>query len=617
MSNVSLVQIKELIDQGRLLEAKENLDNYSDTKDPNVWLLQSTLNINYNQPQIALQYANRAFIQSQQQGDVDLEFSSTVTIALYLYSMKNLDEALKEAKKAEKLFSSLLKPDNLDISWNSTLTNLLGNIYREKFQFQKSLTYYNKFLKLQDNKNKLAIAKTNNNIGITYWYRGLYDKAIEFYKNSIQLFSSLNEINELGSVMNNLGILYYSLGDMNEALNYLVRSMELFRSTSNKQKIAFNLISIGNVYHSNGNIESAKQYYENSLELLNETKSNTDIATALNNIGISYKFQGELDIALEYYINSLNLFEKEKNTFGTAQAQNNIGVIFEEKGDLETALEFYHEAEQLHKKIGSKPNRAGTLGNIGHIMYLMKEYEKAILYMEESYTILDKIGNDINTSIIVFDLIMVNLKLNQKSADIYINKLEELDKRTNNPYIKQRLKLIQALKLKSSQRMISKVEAQKLLNEIVSEEILLHSISIIAMLNLCEIYIDEYKLYQHQAVLDDILSISQKISLIAQKQNSYSMLIESYILQSKINFISGDIQSADELIKLGFNIAEKNNLSYYKGVLEHEQNVFHQQLQLYTKLVEAGESMTNRLNELDIKSYLDRMIRLSRDYSDS
>ena len=59
-----------------------------------------------------------------------------------------------------------------------------------------------------------------------------------------------------------------------------------------------------------------------------------------------------------------------------------------------------------------------------------------------------------------------------------------------------------------------------------------------------EIGLDEYRLYEDKVVLNEINSYIQSIFEIADTQNMYPVIIDTYIFKAKLEEIKGNFESA-------------------------------------------------------------------------
>ena len=84
-----------------------------------------------------------------------------------------------------------------------------------------------------------------NNIGNIYYSKGDYTKTIEYYNKSLKIEEELGNIKGLAGSLINVGNLYDKLGNYKETFDYYSRSLEIEESFKNNAGIARALNSIG------------------------------------------------------------------------------------------------------------------------------------------------------------------------------------------------------------------------------------------------------------------------------------------------------------------------------------------------------------------------------------
>lgn len=94
-----------------------------------------------------------------------------------------------------------------------------------KTALQSFLTAHDLFKK-SNNKGKLAQCYTA--IGIVYWYQGVTEKAIYYYKKNIALSIEINDENGLAASYGNLAIIFDENKDFENALQYYNSAFVIF-----------------------------------------------------------------------------------------------------------------------------------------------------------------------------------------------------------------------------------------------------------------------------------------------------------------------------------------------------------------------------------------------------
>jgi len=160
-------------------------------------------------------------------------------------------------------------------------------------------------------------------LGRTYQYAGIlyqnaanYEKAINYYRSSLELATQANNPRLFSVTYSTLGRTYLSLKQPDSALYFLQQAYDNASKVDYNRYIGSILLNIGRVYMAEGNQEKAKEYFMRGLMESNEhyyyrgvVASNLALAELNKNSGhidsILYYVQNGLPVA--YYLNSPDL----------------------------------------------------------------------------------------------------------------------------------------------------------------------------------------------------------------------------------------------------------------------------------------------------------------------
>jgi Tfp pilus assembly protein PilF len=164
------------------------------------------------------------------------------------------------------------------------------------------------------------------NLGHAYAAQGLYNMAIEQYRNALNLRPDYVEAH------NNLGNAYLSTGLVDMAIEQFQVALRL------EPDYAPAHYNLANAYKSKGQLDMAIEQYQAALRL------KPDYAPAHYNLGNAYKSKGQLDMAIGQYQAALSL----KPDY--AEAHFNLGLIYLNNGARDMAR------TEFELVLRSKPN---------------------------------------------------------------------------------------------------------------------------------------------------------------------------------------------------------------------------------------------------------------------
>jgi len=188
--------------------------------------------------------------------------------------------------------------------------------------------------------NLLALSK--NGLGLPP------DEALKFAHNARDLSARLQFKKGKALALKNIGMIYYNQGKYLETLDYWNQSLNMFTSLGDKVGEANMLSNIGAVYSNQTEDIKALEYYFQSLRLAEQIGDKLRLATVYINIGNVYYYNPvNHNKALEYFIKSLSLSEEleDKNTIGSAAA--NIGEIYLDRNQFDSAPYYFNKSKTV------------------------------------------------------------------------------------------------------------------------------------------------------------------------------------------------------------------------------------------------------------------------------
>ena len=218
--------------------------------------------------------------------------------------------------EAETLYKKVLAAD----SGNANALYLLGVIFIQRSQFEKSLSYIERSLEINP-----ANVSAHYNLGLALQSLYMCDKAAIAYLSALQL-----DPKHLGSLTNLAAAYMY--------LEKYAQAEEVFRKLVglNPQNIE-TLNNLGMCLFKRGQIEKALAYYEQAMAL------NAENPELNNNLGFALQSQGDFTGAREAYLRAVS---------GDPQyggAWNNLGSLYWQTQAFSEANEAYKKGAECEK----------------------------------------------------------------------------------------------------------------------------------------------------------------------------------------------------------------------------------------------------------------------------
>ncbi|MFX0049280.1 MAG: TIR domain-containing protein [Candidatus Hermodarchaeota archaeon] len=364
-------------------------------------------------------------------------------------------------------------------------------------------------------------------------------------------------------------------GDIEHSLMYAEQSLKLYEELNNKDDIAPTLTLIGEIYClAKGELVEGLKYAEHSQEINKETKIKGFsylISTATNSqlLGNIYAIKGELDLALTYFEKSLLIAEEFDITLLHSSTSNNIAYAHWLKGNLPQAIEIFE------KELATGKHKA------------------------ESWMISTLLSNLVEISID---------RGNLDKANKYLEQLQELVNQEEAVFEKYTYRYCKALILKTSSRVRDLVKAEGLFKETVKEA-LLHELVINSLIHLCDLLLKELSGGNFLDILEELEPLVNQLLEFARKQHSYSVLGETYLLQTKIALINFDTKEARQLLTEAEKIAEQYGLYRLTIKISNEHDELLNNIALWDNLKQSESSLSERVELARLNEHMEQMVR--------
>jgi two-component system NarL family sensor kinase len=261
----------------------------------------------------------------------------------------------------------------------------------EKTDIKDAVLYAEECLKFSKKINyHKGIAVSYNLLGKVYSNVPDYDKSIEFYNKSLDTYNQI-ERKKTSDILYNIALVYERKNDYKAAASYLIQSLKIDEKYNNQDGAAWTLVEIGYVYKKLNNNLKAVEYYKKA-KLLSE-KINVDEVSiiALNNIGNCYNEDKKYDTALIYYSQSLEIAKRTNNVYRIVTIMDNIAAIYFEKKDYQKALNCFLQSIEKYNKNLDKQDISIAYINIAEVYGKTQQYEKALEYLQKSLSIAKEI----------------------------------------------------------------------------------------------------------------------------------------------------------------------------------------------------------------------------------
>ncbi|MFZ4427497.1 MAG: tetratricopeptide repeat protein [Saprospiraceae bacterium] len=308
------------------------------------------------------------------------------------YANWTQEERNAEIARLERLIGNTDPEDFKLLGW---LYFDLGEVFVCSNNTGKAIENYTKCLALfKDIGDREGEGDTLNNLAITAYARGDYDRALGYLEQSLAIQQAIGDRKGEGTTLNNISQIYDARGDYDRALGYLEQSLAIQQAIGDRKGEGTTLNNISQIYDAKGDYDRALGYLEQSLAIQRAIGDRKGEGATLNNISQIHKVRGDHDRALGYLEQSLALGQAIDDRRGEGTTLNNISQIYDAKGDYDRALGYLEQSLAIQQAIGDISGLATTLNNMAAI-YLQQKNDmvRAVHLFYQAYRILEQLGS--------------------------------------------------------------------------------------------------------------------------------------------------------------------------------------------------------------------------------
>jgi len=227
------------------------------------------------------------------------------------------------------------------------------------------------------------------NIGLAYYYQGIFPDALTSWNESLQIFEILKDDIGIANLLNNIGGLYADEGNEEKGLEYCLRSLKLSEKLGDTLRILSALNTVGSIYYDKkATWDKAVNYFLKALSLSEAIGDKDAIGFISANIGEIYLNQND-------FVKAKNFYEKTIVALGDAPnssfAYSGIGKIYLIQGDFAQALNYNNKSLEIAEKTKSKPHIVRAFQGIANVYIAKKDYIHALTYFNKASSIAEEV----------------------------------------------------------------------------------------------------------------------------------------------------------------------------------------------------------------------------------
>lgn len=296
-----------------------------------------------------------------------------------------------------------------------------------------------------------------------------------------------------------------------------------------------------------------------------------------------------------------------------------IGAIYSDKGEIDLALKAQKESLVLTRGNAMlfKILNATSHTSIGNLNFQQGNPDIAVEHLETSLKIFAKYSYPLANDWVGRNFFsLINIYLYQDSRQKvkeYLDRFQNFLEKNKIPENFYWYRLSIAKFLKSSSRIRNRAEAEKMLNELIKDQdMLIKSGSpgiadefTIAIIELCDFYIQELKSTQELEILDDIEPYLERLLKESEHTNSYSEQAQVCLLKGQLALLQLNMGEARKYLTQAQQIAEEHDLQLLARTISREHDKLLEQLNKWKNLDVKKSAISERIELVSLDKTID------------
>lgn len=490
--------------------------------------------------------------------------------------------------------------------------NKLGSVCLKGGDHKRALKFYHSALRSWQRLNhKPMIARSEGDLGIAYFADNDMDNAVLHFYQSLQGFELLGRTFRVAVVHEQLGHAFWKLGILDTAIQHLMISLEMYEELDELDEIDGCLQLVGLIHQCRGELDEALEYLSRGLALREALDRKIAMVESHVSIGELLTQKGELVKGLEHFQHSLDVAEQTNSKTAMAHALRAIGWGHQHKGNLDQALQFVNLALGLAIETKDQSIIAHCSQTLGGIYADLDNLEKAFEHFATGLQICEQLENDNVTASILYRLVLLSVDRDFPSvATAYLERLKDIETCAVHPRIRTMSKLAGAYTLKASGRARMKFRAQEKFREVAEQKgETAGYLRVFALLNLCDLMLFELRSFGEEAVIEEVKEVVSSLMDVFQSSQSYSVLVETYLLRSELALLELNPTQARELLTQAQILADEMELGKLAMRVSHYHDALLGQMTKWEDLIEREASIAERLELAHLEDMVVQMIR--------
>jgi tetratricopeptide (TPR) repeat protein/DNA-binding CsgD family transcriptional regulator len=223
-----------------------------------------------------------------------------------------------------------------------------------------------------------------NQIGFEYWTIDPLQSE-KYGLEAFRLSENLAYTQGMAMAHRVVGVSYWSRGDYFKALTHLYSSQKLYKTINDLLGEANSTMNIGLVYADQKDSGRALENFQYAIQLFERLGHRDRVGITYNKIGTVYLEKADFNRAKEYLVKGIKIHQENNFAFGIMEASNRLGLLAHETGDEAEAIHQLEYSLSLARKGNDIEHTVKNLENLASVYIAKKQFDNAKTLLDEAY----------------------------------------------------------------------------------------------------------------------------------------------------------------------------------------------------------------------------------------
>lgn len=226
--------------------------------------------------------------------------------------------------------------------------------------------------------NKQLVGKSCSQLALYFMITGEMDKATEFSKEAIAIFTELDDEKGLADAKYSLAGVYYKTNLYHLGLICFIDALRIYQKYGDYCNQSRTEKSLGTIYEFIGDQNNALIVYKSAIKNARKIKDTNLESNVYNNVSGILAKSGKLKLAMSLVEQSIKMKEETQDLRGLGFAFYGKAKVFFHSKEYKQAEFFYYKALTMHSNMGENTGIAMTYTKLGELYLAMQDNEKAL-----------------------------------------------------------------------------------------------------------------------------------------------------------------------------------------------------------------------------------------------